>query len=180
MIKDKILDELKKISKTKGSYVFVSAPENYNDTRSFIARYLTSELNLHGVYVSLNKPTEQIVAEFSEKKVNVKNLHFIDSTGKNADKDKRRFHISNNQSLTELSLVITYLTKTNNFDFLLFDSVSTLLMYNELSSVEKFVQFIINKMRNVGLTMITFSVDEENSNKLVSVISQFCDKVIKV
>ena len=49
-----------------------------------------------------------------------------------------------------------------------------------VDSVERFMHFIITKIRNIGTATIILAVDEEKSNKLVSVIAQFCDKVVKV
>jgi len=174
----KLLAELNEIKKTKGTYILVSSPADYNSTCASAVSYFTSKFK--GLYVSLSKPSGIISSDFSKKRVNVGNLYFIDSAGKGVEKDKNCIHISNNQSLTELSLAITSLVKENDFGFFIFDSVSTLLMYNELDSVERFMHFIITKIRNIGTATIILAVDEEKSNKLVSVIAQFCDKVVKV
>ncbi len=180
MIKEKFLTELKKIKDAKSTYIFVSNPSDYISVCSSVAHYFTSKLKLRGLYVSLGNSSKIMSSDFSKKGVNVKDLFFIDSIGRGMEKDEDSFHISNNQSLTELSLAITSVMKENNFDFFIFDSISTLLMYNDITVVERFMHFMITKLKNIGIVTVILSVDEEKSNKLIAVLSQFCDKVVMV
>ena len=64
--------------------------------------------------------------------------------------------------------------------FVFLDSVSTLLIYNNLETTERFVHYMINKIRNMGFFVVLISIDEEKSNKLIPILSQFCDKIIKI
>ena len=65
------------------------------------------------------------------------------------------------QSLTEISLVINDLINKTKSDIVIFDSLSTLLIYNNLETTQKFLQYIINRVHNDNITGIIISINDE-------------------
>jgi archaellum biogenesis ATPase FlaH len=61
-----------------------------------------------------------------------------------------------------------------------FDSVSTLLLYNKAESVERFVHNLAGKIRNLQTIAILLMVHLEEEKDTIRVISQFCDKTIEI
>ena len=164
-----------------GVYLIVTKPEDYHSTTFVLIEHMIKNLNLIGVYVTLNTPCSSLSANLKDKGIDTSKLYFVDAiskqSGTTTTSDNCSF-VQNPQSLTELSLVTTKAVNTGKSKFLFFDSVSTLLIYNSLETTEKFMHYLINKIRSLGLLGIIISLDEEKSNKLIPVISQFCDKII--
>ena len=182
----KRLEKAQKKIKNKGVYICVLQPEDYHIKDDAIIDYLTKKLNKKGIYVTLNKPYNDLSANLKSRNINTSRLYFIDGTSKSnaggktvADKEKCAY-ISSPESLTELSLIITNESNKGEFQFLFFDSITTLLLYNSVTATEKFMFYIIPKARNLGMEMILISINEENSNKLLPMLSQICDDCIYI
>lgn len=174
--------ELKRF-KDKSIHIVLTKPEDYQLTNMIILEILIKKLRLTGIYVTLNKPHLTISASLKDRNIDTSKLYFIDATGKQTGKRAKAANCSfirSPESLTELSLAMTALANTGKFDFLFFDSLSTLLMYNDLETTGRFVHYMVSKIRNLNLRGIMISVVEEKSNKLIPVVSQFCDDIIKV
>ena len=179
-IKNILLKELKDSKKT---YLIVNKSENFQSGNIMILNHLIVKMKLCGIYVTLNRPYPSISTFLEKDNIDVSKLFFVDCTGNNLAKniktDKCNF-LNNSQSLTELSLTITKLINLGKFDFLFLDSISTLLVYNNLETTEKFMHYLINKLRVLNIGGVMISLNEDKSNKLIPVISQFCDKIIKI
>ncbi len=180
-IRKKVVAQLAKIKSTRGIYTFVSKPEDYLVVNKAIISYLTKNLKLCGVYVSLNNSCKTMLGMFDKEKINTQKILFIESTGQEQkSRVKNCVSLNSNQSLTELSLSISEACKDDRIKFVFLDSVSTLLIYNTLETTERFIHYMVNKVRNMGFFVVLISIDEEKSNKLLPILSQFCDKVIKI
>lgn len=171
--------ELGKIKTSKGIYIIISRPENYQLINEEIVSYLTKKLRLGGAYISLNKPSYEISKNLEEKKVLTKDILFIEGVEEDC-KLKNCIPLQESKSLTELSLTISKICKSDTIKFIFLDSASTLLIYNSLEITERFMQYLINKIKNLGILLIIISVDEEKSNKLTPILAQFCDGYIKL
>ncbi|MBU0460862.1 MAG: hypothetical protein KJ771_08725, partial [Nanoarchaeota archaeon] len=88
--------------------------------------------------------------------------------------------LGRNKSLTALSMAMTQASKQKEMKFMFFDSVTTLLIYNKLDSAERFIHYFINKVRNLEILMIIMSVEEDKTKKILPLLTQFCDGLIKV
>ena len=180
-VRKKVIAQLAKIKSKKGIYTFVSKPEDYLAVNNAICSSLTQNLKFSGIYVSLNNSCKEMLEKFDKEKIDTNKLLFIESTGQ---EQKSRINscisLKNNRSLTELSLSISEACKNKKNQFIFFDSVSTLLVYNNLETTEQFVHYMVNKIKNLGLFMVLISIEEEKSNKLLPILSQFCDKIIRI
>ncbi|MBI2564690.1 hypothetical protein HYV79_01735 [Candidatus Woesearchaeota archaeon] len=182
MIKKQILKELKDIDSKKVYEILTDA--NYYHTVIFVLlEHFINNLGFKGVYVSLNTPCSTLHEQLKERKINLSNLHFIDCVSKQFENPNSNLSVSfsNPQSLTDLSLAISSALNTKKFDFLLFDSVSTFLIYNDVNTTGKFLHYLINsQIRTLNIAGFFLYVDEKNSEALMSVTSQFSDKCIKL
>ncbi len=180
-IDSKVLKELNSIKPEKGVYMFVLNPKIYQYVNSTIIYNLTMKWNWNGIYITLNIPYKQLSPYLTKKNIDLSRLYFIDGISKASSKviktDNCTF-LEGPQSLTELSIAITAACNTKKFDFLYFDALSTITMYNDVRTSEKFSHYIVNKFRNLDINAIIVSVNEENSLKIINVISQFCNKIV--
>ena len=59
--------------------------------------------------------------------------------------------------------------------FLFFDSLNTLLLYNEVRTVARFIHFLSGKMRVWKVKGIIVSLKKKGNEELIKELTQFCD-----
>ena len=73
-----------------------------------------------------------------------------------------KLHLSGKKQVSHyLSMAMTEASKNPSMKFIFFDSLTTLLIYNELETTKRFVHYFINKIKNLDILMIIMSVEEE-------------------
>ncbi|MEK6900483.1 MAG: ATPase domain-containing protein [Nanoarchaeota archaeon] len=177
-LQKKITAEISAV-KPEGAYAFVLKPENYGPTIPIILSYFSNSLKLSGIYVSLNKPYKEISKSLKENKIDIKNILFIDGVSEAPSSNDNCISLEGNKSLTQLSLILTSACKNKSIRFIIFDSITTLLLVHNPETIQRFLHYFINKSRNIGMLLMVI-IDEPNSNQLYPVLSQFCDKIIKI
>ena len=162
--------------------VFSINSENFKSAAQFAVSYLVEEKKFNGIYISLNEMSKALMSKLGTNNINVSKLHFIDCVSEKADIGLRDnvTIVSGPKALSEISLAITELNYNGKYDFIFLDSVSTMLVYNKAETTEKFVHYLTSKMRSLNLIGIILAVEEENSKKIVPVISQFSDRVLQL
>jgi archaellum biogenesis ATPase FlaH len=81
--------------------------------------------------------------------------------------------------LTEASIFITKATIKGNVDFIIVDSISGILRYNNEKITMRFVEYVISKIKSVN-TIGIFAIDGSDFNKpIVKVIKDLADGVVK-
>ena len=180
-VKKKVNAELKKTKTKKGVYTFISKSEDYVVVNQEIMNYLTKSLKQQGIYVTLNKTHCDMVEILEKQGIDTKKILFIDNNeeGEGCGANNCIF-LGKNKSLTALSLAMSKAAKQKQLNFVFFDSITTLLIYNKLESAERFVHFFINKIKNLDILMIIMSIEEGRTNKLIPLLSQFCDGMIRI
>ena len=180
-VKAQVLNTLSKYPENKGICIFVSPLDKYNEVNKEILNYLNISKKLTGVYVSLNKDYKEITSELEKIKINTSNLFFIIGIEKSRKIEADNcVYTQGPQALTELSLTITNIINTGKFDYIFFDSISTVLMYNNLGVSQKFSTYIINKLKQNDLLGIIISLNEVQSNKIIPTIAQLCDHCVNI
>lgn len=130
------------------------------------------------VYVTVNKPYNILVDSFSAKKIDIGKITFIDavSGGVKAPKGVNVEFVSSPKALTEMSITINELMKKT--DSFVFDSVSTLLVYDDPSTVVKFIHSILSKARAAGTNFVLTVLSEDAGKSVLKDVSMFVDKVV--
>ncbi len=162
-----------------GVFLIRCKPEECHQATNAAASVLTRKMGLSGAYVTLSRPFRKVLEDFGESGADTSKIFFIDGSGSGGT-DLKNCKFLEGESLTELSLAISAVLAAKNPDFYVIDSITTMLIYNDNETVEKFVHYVSTKAENMGKTLVLVSVDEEKTNKLVPAITQFCDKVIRV
>ena len=104
-------EELSKIMDMKNSVIIATVhSKDYQKTNIAIIKYLTKEINIPGVYVTLNKPFSAIKAIFNKEKIDTKLIIFIDvitkTAGGDITKTKECLFIGTPENLSDISLSI--------------------------------------------------------------------------
>ncbi|MFA6048479.1 MAG: ATPase domain-containing protein [Candidatus Micrarchaeia archaeon] len=176
-LEEKLATELSASRGKGGVFLIRCKPEDYRRAAIAAASVLTRKMGLSGAYVTLSRPFKKISEDLSENGADTAKIFFIDGSG-SGGRDSEKCKFLEGESLTELSLAISSALGSRNPDFYVIDSITTMLIYNDDETVQKFVHYLSSKVQNMGKLLVLISVEEEKSNRLVPALTQFCDKVI--
>lgn len=179
---------MKKLDIKKGDVVLVIIPDKpFEVTFSKAIIEITSQLsnvcNIIG-YISLNKPYYHLIKSFEDNKIDINKLFFIDAVTKPSKSDIKRLKncifINSISSLTKMSIDITNALKSEKFGCLLFDSLSTMLIYHDVNTVTKFVHNLIVTARSFKCTTVFTCLKGDEKSSLIKDIGMFVDNIINI
>ena len=151
---------------------------DYNNT---VAEVMKSIQESSTCYVTLNKTFPAIKDNLSKKGITTQNITFIDAISKTiTDKPpqtKDCYYVSSPSALTEISITISKFLK-HGFEYLIFDSLTNLLIYQKKTPIAKFVSTLVNKVRTSKTKAIFFALKINQHEELIQQASMFVDKVI--
>ena len=183
-IKEQLEKELEH-SKEYVALATVSAKE-YQEANMEIIAYLVNTQNTPGVYVTLNRSFETVAERLKKRNVDTEMIIFIDAVTKTAggklEKTEKCLFIGNPENVSDISMAMDQAVRAipEKEKFLFFDSLNTLLLYNQPATVAKFIHFISTKMRVWKVKGIIISLEKESDKELIDELSQFCDIHIEV
>ncbi len=158
--------------------------KSYQRTAIDAIKYLSKEESLPGVYVSVNRPYSSVRTTLLNEKIDVDTMIFIDAITKvssgDTEKSSSCIYLDGPENLTDFSISITEALSALKFKdkFLFFDSINTLLIYNDAESVSRFFHFLTSRIRQWQVKGLIVALDKKTDKGIISQISQFCDKVI--
>lgn len=161
-------------------------PKTCQTANEDIIKLLVNDQVTPGVYVTLNKPAEVLEKKFQKDSIDTRLIIFIDCFSRTGDDQIRRekniLYIGSPERLSDISVSIDQAINAIPSDkkFIVFDSLSTLLIYNKSGTVARFVHFLSTKMRTLKVKGIILSMEKEQEKDLLNDLSQFCDARINV
>lgn len=155
--------EIKKELDNNQAAILLVPNIEYDDVIVDMARQLSGKKIC---YVTLNKTYSAIKELLELNHVDVKNIIFIDGITKNvkniADIDDCHF-VDSPVKVTELSKNLSTLLK-QDFDYLVFDSITNLFTYQAKSSVEYFVQTLVSMLEERNCRGVFFALKRSKSD----------------
>lgn len=160
-------------------------PERYQDVSVELTRYFVEDQKLSGLYVTLNKPYADVADNFLSERINTDNIRFIDGisklTGRNMPIGRNIEFVDSPQALAQItSAMQQFLSMGGENRFLVFDSMSTLLVYYDIEPVGKFAHFMIGMIRKWKLKGVMLMIESEEKKGAIDMLSLFCDKVVRI
>jgi archaellum biogenesis ATPase FlaH len=158
---------------------------NYQDLLQALFEHIEKRTEDAWVYVSVTKPYDTLVKNY-EYLSNAKNIKFIDCISRAAGilrTDDNCIYIESPTMLEKVSLEIINTFKevkeiTNKY--LIIDSLSNLMIYNDPEIVTEFFYHIINRTKAKDIHMISLSIEEEGMEKHLNRLIYLNDKILKV
>ncbi|MFH1788926.1 MAG: hypothetical protein ABH834_06070 [Candidatus Altiarchaeota archaeon] len=167
----------------EGEIIVLLIPdEDYTRRVMEITKDLT-RISTRLCYISLNLPYRSLLKHFDEKHIDPSKFYFIDAITQTAEMIKNQptcEYVSSPGALTELSLAISNILETQKFDYLIFDSLSTLLVYESPLIVTKFIHSLMAKIRVVGTKAIFTCLKQDYDSVLLKDINMFADKILNI
>lgn len=163
-------------------------PELYTTTSIELVKYYTQFLRLPGIYLTLNKPYEDLVKNLEDEGIDTEKIYFIDCisklTGRRTEGiGKNCIFVDSPQALAQITTALQKLLSIGNEEeqrFMIFDSISTLLVYYDKEPVGKFTHFMIGMIRKWKLKGVLLMVEESDKRGATEMMSLFCDKVVNI
>ncbi len=158
---------------------------NYSDLTQALFDLMKNTPNDAWVYVSVTKPYGVLTKQYNFLK-DIQNVKFIDCISKAAgiSKDSSNCIFLESPSLLEkLGLEIINIFKDVDEDtrkYLVIDSISNLIIYNDAEIVTEFFYHIINKTRAKDIHTISLAIEEEGLESSLNRLIYLNDKILKV
>jgi len=131
-------------------------------------------------YVTLNKTYDALKEMLEKKKINMENIFFVDAisdTIKAVKDTKTVSYVSSPRAFTEMSIAITKALKKNP-DYLLFDSLTSLMTYEKPAVIEKLFSNLVSKIRATKTKAIFYVVEIKEHEAMIKQCSMQSDKTI--
>lgn len=159
--------------------LFLVPSISYND----ICLETMKQLKGRICYVTVNKTCATLTETFQKTKIKTENILFIDGISRMIkDKNEERtncYYINSPGALTEFALTI-HESLQYTFDYLVFDNITNLLVYQEKSSIERSMQDIISKIKMTKTKAIFYAIPIKEHEELIKEICLFVDKVVRI
>jgi hypothetical protein len=135
-----------------------------------------------GVCVTVNKSSFDLDKILEREEIPRENLIYIDAVTEMIDsvklKGKQAVYLASPSDLVDISIAIEKAVKKldSQKKFVIVDSLTTLLVYNNEVSVEKFTHSLSQKIGEWGIQGVFLATDS-TSKTFLDTLSQFCDKI---
>ena len=182
-IQNKLEKEFSSFKKKSEIVLIRTNSEKYNAVIDAALYTIVNKIKFNGIYVTMNLGYDEINDRLKESKVNTSKIYFIDGISSKMTEKPSADNLDLLQgpsSLTELSLAMTEAANTGKFNFILLDSLTTMLIYNDTRTTQRFAHFILSKMRNLGIGGIIFAIDSKEASEIIPSIASFCNKTITI
>jgi len=158
---------------------------NYNDLIHALIDYMCSKDDAYWVYVAVTKPYDTIVQNF-EYIQEKSNIMFIDcisrAAGIPSQYSKCRY-IESPVVLEKILLEIMNSYKKvpeGHEKYLIIDTLSSLLLYNDVNLVTEFLTHLTNRTRLSNIHNVSIVLEEETDENINKMIYLRSDKIIKL
>ncbi len=181
--KDRIEKEDTKKAIKDNDIILVLVPnEKYSEKINDIAG-IAASLSEKVCYVSANKPYTTLMKNFEKSKIDTSKFCFIDCVTKSpsgTEAGGKVVCVSSPKALTEMNIAMKKLLEANKPGITIFDSLSTLLIYEESSVVTRFVHSIISVFRSLGSKGVLMALKDDVKTEMTKDLSMFVDKVVEM
>ena len=155
--------------------------ETYSKVIMDIARKLDNAFK-GIIYVNMNNLHSSLMKKFKENNINENNFFFVDVITKSTMSDFKEpencISVGSPSDLSQIGIVISEALKEGDFQCLLFDSLSTLLIYNRGSDVTMFVNSVISKARTFDTVAVFSVLEDDTASSFIKKLGMFVDKTI--
>lgn len=165
-------------------FVVPSALEH--DLTEEMVTHFTRAENALCVYVTVAKPSQTVDRAFTEAGAKTENIFYIDcATALTGVSVKRAGNVVylKPSDLTDITISLDDVVDELPPDregILMFDTLSTLMVYNEADTVSRFAHALMANIRQWPIKAVVFTIDEETDEVIKSRLTQFSDQTITI
>jgi len=131
-------------------------------------------------YISLNYPYENILSNLDTNKEKIFFIDCVTATVKRPKPTKGVVFVSSPHALTEISIALEKTMEKEKMDFVLFDSISAILIYESPLLVMKFIHRLILMLRKENIYATFLIMKEDIKTELMKDLAMFVDKIVEL
>jgi KaiC/GvpD/RAD55 family RecA-like ATPase len=165
-------------------YLVLSSAEKLKEHNIAILKSLISG-GYQVVVITTNQPAAVLEKLYASRGIDLSRIFFIDAItryaiGKASGITQNCRFINSPSNLTDLGIAITEVLNRRSAGkaCLLFDSISTMLIYIPSINISKFIHFITSKLRLVDATGVFLAVEKGLDPLLLTQLTTYVDIVI--
>jgi hypothetical protein len=169
----------------KHIFLILASPANIRQRNIDVIKEISS-LGYHTVVVTTNFPYSVLSKLYKESGVDLTSVSFIDAVTRNSIGSAENIpgvvrYVNNPANLTDMGIAVTEVLKehTGKKVCILYDSISTMLIYLSSPNISKFIHFVTNKLRLMDISGIFLAAEKGLDPMLVSQLTTFVDRVIE-
>ena len=170
---------------TNQSVGIILPGNNYSDLIQALFEHMHSRSKDAWVYVTITRPYESIVKQYGDV-AGRGDIKFIDCISRAAGLSKTDPNCIFIESPAHLEKIIMEIMaafrdlEDNVNKYLIIDSLSSLLIYNDVSLVTEFFTILTNRMRLSDIHSISLAIEEEMDDSVNKIIYLRSNKIIKL
>jgi archaellum biogenesis ATPase FlaH len=161
------------------SLLLTASPSELGKAKTAVLKRFAREKGLI-LYITFNQSASKIISELSAKGIDATKVFVIDMVSKDKGYEiSSAENISDFDSptqLTDLLLALEEKMSSKEKPSLMFDSISTLLVYNDKESAQKFLHSLVAKVHKADSRIVLLASNDSATKDAFSTISQFCDR----
>ena len=165
-------------------FLVLSSPQAIRQRNIDLIREI-SALGFHTIVITTNFPYDILTKLYQAEGVDPSSVSFIDavtlnSLGNAKDIPQVVRYVNSPGNLTDLGIAVTEALKEHSGKkiCILYDSVSTMLIYISSANISKFVHFVTNKLRLMNISGIFLAVEKGLDPLLMAQLTTFVDMVV--
>ena len=161
--------------------IFIIPNKIYQEKLLEIIKSAAQEFKGKLLYISINKPAEKIIETMKKNDVDSREIFFIDAVSKDIQADISDHgiaYISSPQNFAQFNADLMQILEKEKPECLIFDSLSTILLYQPDLVVVRFVHDLIAKLIVAHACGKFTCLLEDINSTLIKDVSMFADNVI--
>ena len=135
-------------------------------------------------YVCLSKPCANVVRDMRSKGIGTEDFLFIDTLTSHyaaPQPSRNRIYLSSPTDLAAIGRAISKAIESDNCNVILFDTISTLLIYQETSSIVRFTHALLSDKNHENVKKLFIilkgdGVPVDDVNRLTKDLEMFADR----
>jgi hypothetical protein len=161
--------------------ILVIPPESYVHISSEMPFEMVNEWGMEGIVVSANKPYLTVEESYRNSGI-LDKIIFVDCASRLAGDNpsgERVVLINNPADLTQLTIsIVKIIERFGGRKFLVFDSLTTLLIYSKLDPLTQFAHSLGLIMKTKRVTCFFLAVDQEATKEMLKFLSSIADNYV--
>jgi len=165
-------------------FLILTSPGNTRERNIEIIKEL-SALGYRSVVITTNFPYSVLRKLYEQGGVDLTKVSFIDAVTRHSFGSAENIpgivrYVSNPANLTDMGIAVTEVLKEHHDGkvCILYDSISTLLIYLSSPNISKFIHFVTNKLRIMDISGVFLAVEKGLDPMLMTQLTTFVDTVI--
>jgi len=168
----------------KQIFLILSAPGNIRECNIEIIKELSTR-GYHSLVITTNFPYTILKKLYGESGVDLSGVYFVDAVTHHTIGSAENIpgvvrNVNNPTNLTGMGIAVTEMLNEHKDEkiCILFDSISTLLVYLPSTDISKFIHFVTNKLRLMDISGVFLAVEKGLDPMLMTQVVTFVDKVV--